>query len=50
MEPLVRGAAAWALGQLDTPIAVAEMRRRLTVENDESVRKEIENALRIYPA
>ena len=50
LEPLIRGAAAWALGQLDTPTAVAAMHRRLTVENDESVRMEIENVLRIHPA
>lgn len=45
LEPMVRGAAAWALGQLGTQTAFCSMRSRLTVESDEVVRQEIENAL-----
>ena len=45
-ERLIRGAAAWALGQLGTPTAVAAMQARLMVEDDETVRQEIDDALR----
>jgi epoxyqueuosine reductase len=44
-EPTIRGAAAWALGRLNSPGAVSAMRTRLTVEIDEAVRQEIELAL-----
>jgi epoxyqueuosine reductase len=44
-EPLVRGAAAWALGRLSTPEAEAALRRRAAVENDPMVREELAAAL-----
>jgi epoxyqueuosine reductase len=40
-EPVVRGAAAWALRRLDTPEASAALKEALTHEMDEGVRKEI---------
>jgi len=45
-EPLVRGAAAWALGRLGTPAARDALADRLKHENDIDVRGEIEAALR----
>ena len=45
-EPLVRGAAAWALGQIGTPQAVELLKNRLQTEEDEEVRAEITDALR----
>ncbi|HEV7224073.1 MAG TPA: tRNA epoxyqueuosine(34) reductase QueG [Pirellulales bacterium] len=45
VEPLVRGACAWALGQYDRPEARAALQARLGVENDAAVRREIEAAL-----
>lgn len=44
-EAIVRGAAAWALGQLRSPTAPAALRRRLAIETDPDVRREIEAAL-----
>lgn len=44
-EPLVRGAAAWALGQLAGEPARDALRARKTVEPDPEVRAEIEWAL-----
>jgi epoxyqueuosine reductase len=44
-EPMIRGAAAWALGQLQTQPAELALKLRLTVEVDESVRQEIQAAL-----
>lgn len=46
-EPLVRGAAAWALGRLGTPEAEAALRRRAAVENDPTVREELDLALAV---
>jgi epoxyqueuosine reductase len=43
-EPLVRGHAAWALRQIDTPSAQAARRAALTEEKDPRVRAEIEGA------
>ncbi|GBD36030.1 Epoxyqueuosine reductase [bacterium HR36] len=43
---VVRGAAAWALGQIATADALEALRKRLDKEADESVRAEIANALR----
>jgi epoxyqueuosine reductase len=40
-EPLVRGAAAWALGQLRGPRAAAALAEQLAMETDEGVREEI---------
>lgn len=47
VEPLVRGACAWALGRKGE---AAALRERLKVEEDEEVRKEIEGALRSLDA
>ena len=44
-EPLVRGHAAWALGQIGSTLAVAPLRRRLEAEGDANVRGEIEDAI-----
>ena len=44
-EPLVRGAAAWALGQLGGPEAGEALARRLADECDASVRDEVASAL-----
>ena len=44
-EPVVRGAAAWALGQFDAAAAVAALDERRRVEDDVEVRGEIEEAL-----
>ncbi len=45
IEPLVRGACAWALGQLDEPRARAALQLRLAMETVDEVRGEIEDAL-----
>jgi epoxyqueuosine reductase len=45
VEPLVRGAAAWALGRYSDPAASAALAERLAVEDDPAVRDEIERAL-----
>jgi epoxyqueuosine reductase len=44
-EALVRGAAAWALGQYDEPAAAAALEQRRGVEDDVDVRREIDVAL-----
>jgi epoxyqueuosine reductase len=44
-EYLIRGAAAWALGELGTPTSLTAIRNRLTIEDCGSVRLEIETAL-----
>jgi epoxyqueuosine reductase len=44
-EPLVRGAAAWALGQFGNERANQALRARHVVEQDPEVRAEIELAL-----
>ncbi|HEX2928149.1 MAG TPA: tRNA epoxyqueuosine(34) reductase QueG [Candidatus Binatia bacterium] len=46
-EPLVRGHAAWALGQIGAPTATRALRGRLEAEPDEEVRGEIEEAIRV---
>jgi epoxyqueuosine reductase len=45
LESLVRGHAAWALGQIGSPAAIGPLRRRLETEPDDHVRSEIEAAL-----
>lgn len=45
-EPLVRGAAAWALGQFTEPAARDALKERKRIETDDAVRGEIEAALR----
>ena len=44
-EPLVRGASAWALGEIGTEEASAALKERLADEEDGCVRKEIEAAM-----
>jgi epoxyqueuosine reductase len=44
-EPLVRGHAAWALGEIGGDDAIAALRGRVEVEEDDWVREEIELAL-----
>lgn len=44
-EPLVRGAVAWALGQIGSDRAQSELARRLAIETDAEVREEISAAL-----
>jgi epoxyqueuosine reductase len=44
-EPLVRGHAAWALGEIPSPSASAALAERLSVEDDSWVREELELAL-----
>ena len=45
-EPLVRGACAWALGEIHTEQAKSALRSRSTKEEDAVVRAEIEAAMR----
>jgi epoxyqueuosine reductase len=45
-EPLVRGHAAWALGQIGSQPAITALRGRLQIENDAEVRSEIDDAIR----
>jgi epoxyqueuosine reductase len=44
-HPMVRGAAAWALGRLHSPASREALESRRTLENDAMVREEIEWAL-----
>lgn len=44
-EPLVRGHAAWALGQVGSPAAVSALEERSEIESDSSVTQEISRAL-----
>ena len=44
-EPLVRGHAAWALGQIATPEAIQALERSLTSESDSYVLEETDAAL-----
>jgi epoxyqueuosine reductase len=44
-EPLVRGHAAWALGELGSQAAIEGLQRLLQIETDEAVRTEIDAAL-----
>ncbi|MCI0902344.1 MAG: HEAT repeat domain-containing protein, partial [Chloroflexi bacterium] len=45
-EPLVRGHAAWALGQIATPEAISSLEQSSASESDPYVREEIEAALK----
>lgn len=44
-EPVVRGACAWALGQIETPEARTALQARRMVENDPEVQRELAAAL-----
>lgn len=44
-EPLIRGAAAWALGKLGESETLASLETQLTVELDSSVRQELQQAI-----
>jgi epoxyqueuosine reductase len=46
-EPLVRGHAAWALGQIGSRPAITALRGRLQIENDPEVHGEIDDAIRV---
>jgi epoxyqueuosine reductase len=48
-EPILRGAAAWALGKIGGPRAQAALKSRLTVEDNATVLSEIEQALAQCP-
>lgn len=45
-HPIVRGHAAWALGQIGDPVARSPLQKALNAETDEAVREEIALALR----
>ncbi len=44
-HPMVRGAAAWALGRIGAPAAIDALRKRATAETDRIVQEEIATAL-----
>ena len=44
-EPLIRGAAAWALGRIGTAGAIAALQARLPTEADPAVQEELQAAL-----
>jgi epoxyqueuosine reductase len=48
-EPLIRGAAAWALGQIGGSIAESALKSRRRVEDNATVSAEIEQALALCP-
>ncbi len=50
VEPLVRGACAWALGQYERTEARTALESRRGNETDPEVRREIDDALRTYAA
>ncbi|HEX4014414.1 MAG TPA: tRNA epoxyqueuosine(34) reductase QueG [Candidatus Cybelea sp.] len=47
-HPMVRGHAAWALGRIGSPKAIAALQTQLDVEREEDVREEIAGALRPF--
>ena len=48
-EPVIRGAAAWALGQIGGAPALAALKSRLSVEDNATVLSEIEQAIAPCP-
>jgi epoxyqueuosine reductase len=46
-EPIVRGASAWALGQINAETAKEILRQRLQIETDETVIEEINQAISV---
>ncbi|HEX4069516.1 MAG TPA: HEAT repeat domain-containing protein, partial [Planctomycetaceae bacterium] len=48
-EPVIRGAAAWALGQIGGEPALAALKSRRSVEDNATVLSEIEQALAQCP-
>ncbi len=44
-HPMVRGAAAWALGRIGAPSAIAALRARAAIESDPGVQEELTAAL-----
>lgn len=48
VEPLIRGACAWALGRYDDDRARKALHERLESENDQEVRSEIEAAIESF--
>jgi epoxyqueuosine reductase len=44
-EPVIRGAAAWALGRVDDSAGLAALRKALAAEQNASVQQEIQSAL-----
>jgi epoxyqueuosine reductase len=48
-EPLIRGACAWALGQIGGPEVEAALKQRAAIESDASVKVEIKASLREVP-
>jgi epoxyqueuosine reductase len=49
-EPVVRGASAWALGQMGTPAASNLLAGRAAIETDENIQQEIKAALEAVDA
>jgi epoxyqueuosine reductase len=49
IEPLVRGACAWALGRHSEPAARVALDDRQQIESDDDVRHEIDAALAPHP-
>ena len=45
VEPLVRGASAWALGKIGSETSISALKDRLETETDPGVRQEIEGVL-----
>jgi epoxyqueuosine reductase len=49
-EAVVRGAAAWALGEIGGDVAIAALKSQLCVEDNATVRSELDAALRVCQA
>ena len=44
-EPLIRGAAAWALGKIGTQEAIATLKKHIQTEQDPMVQDELNTAI-----